>query len=185
MGWTELLRKLLLLGRMVWGDRGLPLQVTVLVGLFRTVILTVPFPRMTRVFDRPLVESPRPAEISDLPQTLTTQYGLSREGMARTPYFGATTNPSRWMGRLAPSLTLVTWALQLLWQSARGWTLAWLGLVVMQGLLPVATVYLTRDLVNLLVTVNQGGWGRINPRRWHRPWGFWPWCWCWARPCRE
>lgn len=65
--------------------------------------------------------------------------------------------PTRWLHRLAPSLALVPWALHLVWQSARGWSLAWLSLVVVQGLLPVATVYLTRDLVNLLVTVGQGG----------------------------
>ena len=68
-------------------------------------------------------------------------------------------NLSRWLRNLAPSLDLVPWALQLVWQSARGWSLAWLGLVGVQGLLPVATVYLTRDLVNQLVAVGQGGQG--------------------------
>jgi ATP-binding cassette subfamily B protein len=42
-------------------------------------------------------------------------------------------------------------ALGLAWAAARGWTLAWAGLLLVQGLLPVATVYLTRGLVNALV----------------------------------
>ncbi len=69
--------------------------------------------------------------------------------------------PTRWLHRLAPSLALVPWALRLVWQAARGWTLAWLCLVGVQGLLPVAQVYLTRDLVNLLVAVGQGGLGGL------------------------
>jgi ATP-binding cassette subfamily B protein len=42
-------------------------------------------------------------------------------------------------------------ALQLVWAAARGWTVAWGALLVVQGLLPAATVYLTRSLVNALV----------------------------------
>ncbi len=41
----------------------------------------------------------------------------------------------------------------LVWSAARNWTLAWLVLLVVQGLLPVTTVYLTRTLVNRLVAV--------------------------------
>ncbi|MFM7578648.1 MAG: ABC transporter transmembrane domain-containing protein, partial [Microcystaceae cyanobacterium] len=43
------------------------------------------------------------------------------------------------------------------WQSARRWTVGWLALVTIQGLLPVGTVYLTRDLVNQLVAVDKQG----------------------------
>jgi ATP-binding cassette subfamily B protein len=39
----------------------------------------------------------------------------------------------------------------LVWSAARRWTLGWITLAVVEGLLPVATVYLTRSLVNALV----------------------------------
>ena len=113
MGWTELPRKLPLLGRLGWQDRWLLLQVTVLLGLFRALILTVPFPRLARSFGQRRVESPQTAEISDLrqarrigwairtvspytpwtsncfPQALTAKYLLNRRGIATTLYFGA------------------------------------------------------------------------------------------------
>ena len=43
------------------------------------------------------------------------------------------------------------WALGLIWRATRGWTLAWAALVIVQGLLPVAVVLLTRTLVDSLV----------------------------------
>jgi len=46
----------------------------------------------------------------------------------------------------------LTRALALVWEAARLWTLLWLVLLVIQGLLPVASVYLTRALVDNLVT---------------------------------
>ena len=42
-------------------------------------------------------------------------------------------------------------ALRLVWAASRRWTLLWIGLLVAQGLLPVAVVYLTRELVDNLV----------------------------------
>ncbi len=45
----------------------------------------------------------------------------------------------------------------LVWSAAQNWTIAWVVLLVIQGLLPVATVYLTRLLVNSLVTVIGAG----------------------------
>ncbi|MFZ0792931.1 MAG: hypothetical protein WAM65_04110, partial [Candidatus Korobacteraceae bacterium] len=42
-------------------------------------------------------------------------------------------------------------ALKLVWDAAPGWTTAWAALLLAQGLLPVATVYLVRNLVNGLV----------------------------------
>lgn len=56
--------------------------------------------------------------------------------------------------RLA-ELRLVPRALKLVWDAAPGWTTASLSILIIQGLLPVATVYLTRDVVNALVTVVQ------------------------------
>ena len=41
--------------------------------------------------------------------------------------------------------------LALVWHAARRWTLAWLALLTAQGILPIATVYLVRELVNRLV----------------------------------
>lgn len=45
----------------------------------------------------------------------------------------------------------------LVWKAARNWTLAWFVMLVVQGLLPVATVYLTRIIVNSLVKVVGAG----------------------------
>jgi ATP-binding cassette subfamily B protein len=42
-------------------------------------------------------------------------------------------------------------ALRLVWDAAPGWTIAWGTLLLIQGLLPVATVYLVRNLINELV----------------------------------
>jgi ATP-binding cassette, subfamily B, bacterial len=46
-------------------------------------------------------------------------------------------------------------ALGLVWDAARRWTMLWLALLVVQGLLPVASVYLTRALVDNLVIALQ------------------------------
>lgn len=48
-------------------------------------------------------------------------------------------------------------AVKLVWKAAPGWTVIWLLLLVIQGLLPVATVYLTKYLVDSLVAVIDGG----------------------------
>ncbi len=52
-------------------------------------------------------------------------------------------------------LPYLPWALGLIWQATRGWTLAWAALVIVQGLLPVAVVLLTRTLVDSLVLTLQ------------------------------
>ena len=44
----------------------------------------------------------------------------------------------------------------LVWSSARGWTIAWLSLLIAQGFLPMAIILLTKNLINLLVTVMRG-----------------------------
>lgn len=51
-------------------------------------------------------------------------------------------------------------ALGLAWNAARNWTLAWAFLLLLQGLLPVAIVYLTRLLVDSLVVAidARGAW---------------------------
>jgi ATP-binding cassette subfamily B protein len=56
-------------------------------------------------------------------------------------------------------------ALRLTWAAAPYWTGAWAVLLVVQGLLPAATVYLTRLLIDGLVTAmeNAGDWAYIQP----------------------
>ena len=53
----------------------------------------------------------------------------------------------------------------LIWTAARGWTVAWGLLLVVQGLMPVALVYLTRPLVDgLAKTVGHGtSWDTVQP----------------------
>jgi len=58
--------------------------------------------------------------------------------------------------RLA-QVRLVPRALKLVWDAAPAWTLVSLVILVVQGLLPVATVYLTRNVVNALVAVVESG----------------------------
>jgi len=55
--------------------------------------------------------------------------------------------------------------LGLIWGAAPGWSLAWIVLLVLQGLLPVATVNLTRLLVDSLVAVTQkdNSWENLRP----------------------
>ena len=61
-------------------------------------------------------------------------------------------------------LPYLTRALALVWDAAHRWTLAWFVLLVGQGLLPVATVYLTRALVDHLVALLQtdGSWSAFQ-----------------------
>ncbi|MGA2077207.1 MAG: ABC transporter ATP-binding protein [Terriglobia bacterium] len=55
--------------------------------------------------------------------------------------------------------------LSLVWTAARGWTVVWGVLLLLQGLLPVGTVYVTRWLVNSLVGAIQAGgsWDHLRP----------------------
>jgi ATP-binding cassette subfamily B protein len=53
--------------------------------------------------------------------------------------------------RLTAQMSQLPRALSLVWESARRLTAAWVALLVTQGLLPLATVYLTRPLVNQLI----------------------------------
>lgn len=53
----------------------------------------------------------------------------------------------------------------LIWSAARGWMVAWGVLLVVQGLLPVALVYLTKPLVNgIQAAIGQGvSWSALRP----------------------
>ena len=48
-------------------------------------------------------------------------------------------------------------ALRLVWQAARAWMIAWITLLILQGLLPAAAVYLTKLIVDGLVTTLKAG----------------------------
>jgi ATP-binding cassette subfamily B protein len=65
----------------------------------------------------------------------------------------------------AAELSRLPRALKLAWAAARLWTALWAVLLVLQGLLPVSSVYLTRPLVNrILAAIKAGGtWESIRP----------------------
>ena len=66
--------------------------------------------------------------------------------------------------RLRTSLPYLPRAFVLVWAAARRWTIAWAVLLLVQGLLPVATVYLTRTLVDSLVAaLDAGDWASLRP----------------------
>jgi ATP-binding cassette subfamily B protein len=56
-------------------------------------------------------------------------------------------------------------ALSLVWASSKSLSGAWITLLAAQGLLPIATVYLVRSLVNLLVAAvrSRGAWPDLRP----------------------
>jgi ATP-binding cassette, subfamily B, bacterial len=65
----------------------------------------------------------------------------------------------------ATRLSYLPRTVRLIWTAAQGWTLAWGILLVFQGLLPAATVYLTRLLVDSLVLAMgaRGSWEGVQP----------------------
>jgi ATP-binding cassette subfamily B protein len=67
--------------------------------------------------------------------------------------------------RIGAQLRYLPRALSLVWTAARRWNMAWVALLLVQGLLPVATVYLTRSTVNaLLAAIRAGGsWDALRP----------------------
>ena len=56
-------------------------------------------------------------------------------------------------------------ALGLMWQVARQWTIAWVVLLIVQGLLPAVTVYLTKLVVDGVVVALKNGsaWSNVRP----------------------
>jgi ATP-binding cassette subfamily B protein len=65
---------------------------------------------------------------------------------------------------LFAQLTYLPRTLALVWRATHGWTAAWLSLLVVQGVLPVALVYLTRPLVDGIVAAasSHGEWSRVR-----------------------
>ena len=64
-----------------------------------------------------------------------------------------TPSVSRYFRRAASTLPYLPRTFSLIWRAARGWTTAWAALLIVQGLLPIASVYLTRAVVNRAVAV--------------------------------
>src|SRR5262245_20457368 len=57
-------------------------------------------------------------------------------------------------------------AIALVWEATRAWTTAWALLLLVQGLLPAATVYLTKPLIDsLTLAVGSGGAGSATALR--------------------
>ncbi len=75
---------------------------------------------------------------------------------------------ARWLKKATVHLPYLPRALALIWVAARKWTTLWALLLILQGLLPIATVYLTRGLVNALVSaVRSGGaWESVRATLW-------------------
>ena len=70
--------------------------------------------------------------------------------------------------RAASQLPYLPRALRLVWEAAGRWTAFWAALLAVQGLLPVATVLLTRPLVDgLTAGIRAGGaWSALRPAVW-------------------
>jgi ATP-binding cassette, subfamily B, bacterial len=58
---------------------------------------------------------------------------------------------------ISAELPYVPRAIALVWEAAPGWTALWGALLVAQGILPVATVYLTKAVVDALVAATRAG----------------------------
>lgn len=67
--------------------------------------------------------------------------------------------------RAASLLPFLPRTLRLVWRASPRWTAAWGVLLIVQGVLPAATVLLTRDLVDSLAQVvdSGGGWPVLRP----------------------
>jgi ATP-binding cassette subfamily B protein len=66
--------------------------------------------------------------------------------------------------KLLAQLPWLSRGLVLAWQASRPWTVAWLVLLVLEGVVPVGLVYLTKLLVDALVaaTRNGGSWPQVR-----------------------
>lgn len=78
--------------------------------------------------------------------------------MARSSFF-----PS--VDAIRTRLAHVRRAFVLIWRAAHWWTVAWIGLLFLQGLLPAALVYLTKVLIDRTVEAIGGGlaWVTVEP----------------------
>jgi ATP-binding cassette subfamily B protein len=67
--------------------------------------------------------------------------------------------------KIASLLPYLPRSLRLTWEAAGYWSVAWMGLLVLQGLLPAMSVYLTKLVTDSLVAASQSGgaWEEIQP----------------------
>ena len=80
----------------------------------------------------------------------------------------AKTNLSTLIGKLREAAGKTSYwprTMRLIWEAARGWTVVWAVLLVLQGIQPLAAVYLTKLLIDSLVKAlgSGGGWERLRP----------------------
>ena len=76
-----------------------------------------------------------------------------------------TRTPNLRFHELRSQLPYLPQTLKLVWQAAGTWTLAWVFLLLLQGVLPLATVYLTKVVVDVLVQAlrSGGNWQEVGP----------------------
>jgi ATP-binding cassette subfamily B protein len=67
------------------------------------------------------------------------------------------TSLSQWWHDCRRHIRHLPAALRLVWAAARGWTLAWAGLLLLQGAIPAASVYLTKVVVDAVAAAIGGG----------------------------
>jgi ATP-binding cassette, subfamily B, bacterial len=84
----------------------------------------------------------------------------------RTPFLLHTGNRTldRMLQNLSRQVAYLPQTFRLIWAASRCWTMIWIALLVIQGGLPASTVYLTRLLVDSLVSVVGAGitWNSIQ-----------------------
>jgi ATP-binding cassette subfamily B protein len=66
--------------------------------------------------------------------------------------------------RFSATLPHLVRAFRLLWTAAKMWTAAWIAMLLVQGVLPIAVVYLTRSLVDSLAAALGNGLSLVNVR---------------------
>ena len=74
-------------------------------------------------------------------------------------------------GKMLEALSHLPRAIELVWSATRSWTAAWASLIVVQGALPAAMVYLTRPLIDsLAAAVRYGASADPRPALWAVLW---------------
>lgn len=71
----------------------------------------------------------------------------------------------RQLRTLATQLAYIPRTFAIIWAAAPAWTVTWAAMLLIQGLLPIATVYLTRTIVNEVVAAIRAGgtWDTMRP----------------------
>lgn len=73
--------------------------------------------------------------------------------------------------QLSPLLSRFSYVpktLGLIWAAAGAWTVVWAAMLVLLGLLPAVSVYLTRELIDSIVAIQGQGvvWAALGPTLW-------------------